>query len=405
MTEHDIRGRLPMIVILAVFLLVPSFDTALKYFGVIGVAAYFLVGTVVLFATYRYFLPVFFSAVSEKAALYIAIALFIGLAALAIYMWPIANSGRVGSGSDADDALLIAANELASGRYPYYVTTYLGNKIGPMPGSILLSLPFSLTGTIQLQNVFWLVIFFVTVRHYEKSALAALALLALILILSPTVLQNIATGIDYVANSIFVMVFMWVLVRSAAADRSRLVFDGIASAGALGIALSSRSTFFLLMPLLLSVLVQNTGWNNAIKYLAISAGVFIAVTVPFWLYDPLGFAPLHIQGAKLTTVESVLPFAGIIVPLSGAVLAIILSFQRMNKDCSRFFLNCAIVQLFVLIFTATLYSLKLHRLDLYMEQSGYGMFTLFFGVTAAWMYILRKYPDSFVDAHEPGLTA
>jgi hypothetical protein len=35
----------------AVFLLVPSFDTVLRYFGLIGIAVYFVVGTLIVFLT------------------------------------------------------------------------------------------------------------------------------------------------------------------------------------------------------------------------------------------------------------------------------------------------------------------------------------------------------------------
>ncbi len=389
MMKYDVRGRLPLILVFAIFLLVPSFDTALKYFGAVGVVVYFFTGTLFLLLLDRFALPIFFSTISDKAADYLATAMFVLLAAAAMYLGPIANSGRFGGGSDADDALLIAANELANGRFPYYVVTYLGNQIGPMPGSILFAMPFSLTGTIQLQNVVWLAVFYLAVRYFEKSSATALGLVWILLVLSPTVLQNIATGADYVSNTIFVLVFMWMLVRSASSNTSAIVSNGVIAAILLGIALSSRSTFFLLMPLLLSVLVQVSGWSNSIKYLSISAIAFLVVTVPFWLYDPSGFAPLHVQGAKLAAVESVLRFAAVIVPVSAGALSIILSFQTMRNDCTRFFLNCAIVQMFVLIFTSVLYTLKLQRLDLFVAQSGYGMFTLFFGVSAAWMYLYR----------------
>lgn len=405
MTNSDLRGRIPLLLAFSAFLLVPSFDTALKYFGPVGVIVYFATGTLSVITLYRLFFPIFFFSISERTSDRMAIALLLMLALLAMYMWPIANSGRFGSGSDADDALMIAAGELAYGRYPYYVTTYLGNMIGPMPGSILLALPFALTGTIPLQNVLWIGGLFFTYRYFEKSSTAALALLGAVLLFSPTVLQNIATGADYVSNSIFVMVFMWILVRSAAVDRSRLQVKGVIGALLLGIGLASRSTFFLLMPLLFSVLAQNAGWKNAVRYLSISAIVFLAITVPFWLYDPSGFAPLHVQAVKLGAVESVLPYARYILPLSAGSLSIALAFRRMPHDCARFFLNCAIVQLFILIFTAVLYSLRLQRLDLYLEQSGYGMFTLFFGTTAIWMYILQGSSEIFVPNNRGAINA
>jgi len=42
------------------------------------------------------------------------------------------------------------------------------------------------------------------------------------------------------------------------------------------------------------------------------------------------------------------------------------------------------VQLFALLFTSGIWSLKLGYLDLFVGQSGYGMFTLFFGAVAGW---------------------
>ena len=114
------------------------------------------------------------------------------------------------------------------------------------------------------------------------------------------------------------------------------------------------------------------------------------MTVPFWLYDPQGFAPLIVQAKKLHTIEDVLPFAGIIIPGSAILLSLILSFQKFKVDCTLFFRNCAIVQIFVLFFTSTVYSIKLGQPDLYLGQAGYGMFTLFFGALAGWLYLYGR---------------
>jgi hypothetical protein len=145
-----------------------------------------------------------------------------------------------------------------------------------------------------------------------------------------------------------------------------------------------------MMPLFLSVLVQRAGWTKAIKYLAISGITFLAVTLPFWLYDPAGFAPLRVQSEKLKGIEDILPYAGIIIPGITGLIAVGLSFQDLKTDTARFFRNCALVQLFVLFLTSAIYSIKLGHVDFFLQQSGYGMFSLIFGATAFWMYLYNE---------------
>lgn len=378
---------------LSIFLLVPSFDTALKYGGPLGVLAYFLIGTAIILIGYRFLFPAFLTKLSPRTADYLAIATFVALAAIALYAYPIINSRPGLVGTDADDALITAATELLNGRYPYRLSTYLGNLISPMPGAVILAIPFVVLGLIQLQNIFWLAVFYLIYRHFEKDNRFALGLTWLILVLSPTVMQNLVTGGDYTANTIYVVVAIWLLARSLA-DKSSPAWKRLLPAILLGIGLSSRSTFMLGMPLFLSLLVQIAGWKQAIKYLSVSGVVFLAVTLPFWLFDPAGFAPLRVQSDKLKAIEDFLPFASILIPGSAILLSIGLSLQTMKADCSQFFRNSAIVQIYVLLLTATVYSLKAGQLDLYIGQAGYGIFTLFFGATAVWMQMTRNAADS-----------
>jgi uncharacterized membrane protein len=170
-------------------------------------------------------------------------------------------------------------------------------------------------------------------------------------------------------------------------DADKPLWTKILPAMLLGIGMSSRSTFLLVIPLFLSVLVQRAGWRKAIGYLSVSGVACLAVTLPFWIVNPSGFAPLTVQSEKLKFVEEVLPFAGVIVPAFAGLIACVLSFQNMKTDTARFFRNCAIVQIIVLFVTSALYTVKLGKLDFFLQQSGYGMFTLFFGATAFWMYL------------------
>ena len=389
MTPEKTSNRFLLVFGFAVFLLASSFDTALKYFGITGVIIYFVAGTLLIFALDRFALPFFRDNVSERTANILAIITVVALTVFTLIVYPMANSGRFGGGSDADDALVVAAGEMLRGHYPYTPSTYLGNPISPMPGAVFLAIPFVIVWAIHLQNIFWLTVFFLVYRHYERSSIPALGLVWAVLALSPTLTQNIVTGADYASNTIYILVFMWVLMRTVSDPRSA-AWKRIIPAILLGVALSSRSTFMLIMPLFSSALIQNTGWKNAIKYLAISGVTFLAVTLSFWLYDPAGFAPLRIQSEKLKGIEDVLPFASIIIPGVAGLIAIGLSFQDMRTDAARLFRNCAIVQIVVLFFTSAVYSVKLGRIDFFLQQSGYGMFSLIFGATAFWMYLYRE---------------
>ena len=372
----------------AILLLVPSFDSIYKYLGLTGIAIYFIVGTVILLLGYRFAVPFLKASLSERAANILAGLTFLCLIAVVAIGYPLANSGRFGGGSDADEALIMAAKAIASGIYPYTQVTYLGNLISPMPGAVFFGMPFSLTGLFQFQNVFWFGVLFFLIRHLSGRGSIGLGLSWLLLVLCPTVIWNFVTGSDYATNTIYIAILMWILVRKCA-ETEAPEWQRIIPAILLGIGLSSRSNFILMMPLLLSALVQNAGWRPAIKYLAISGVIFMLVTVPFWLHDPVGFAPLAAQGSKLKDLVDVLPYANIIIPGTAGILTLVLALRKLPVDCAALFRNCAVVQLFILLFTCTVSSIKAGHPDIFLRQSGYGMFTLIFAAISAWIFCFR----------------
>ncbi|MBC7899023.1 MAG: hypothetical protein H7070_03135 [Saprospiraceae bacterium] len=391
MTTKNRAGEYLSILGFAIFLLVPSLDVVLKYFGLKGVAGYLVFGFTGLFLSYKFVWPLF-RKLTEKQAIVLAALTFAVMIAVVGYVYPIANSGGFGGGSDANDALIIGATELIHGRYPFYQKTYLGNPIAPMPGALLLAAPFVFFGLYAVQNIFWLAVFFTAVRNHLKSTVYALGLLWLILVFCPSVLQNLVTGTDHISNTIYVLTAMWLMIK-AIPNSEASVLSKLLPTILLGVGLSSRSNFIFLVPLLFSILVQNSDWKTAFKYLTISGAACVLVTLPFWIYDPSGFTPFTVQADKVTRFEEILPFARIVVPLSGMLLAFALSLTKMNSDCHVFLRNCAIVQLFTVLFMSALASIHGGRLNLFFDHIGYGMFILFFGVFAGWI-ILRERDDT-----------
>ncbi len=368
----------------AVLLLVPSFDIVLKYTGLPGIAAYFIAGLTGLYICDRFVVQLFISRVTDRQSVIAAMVVFLVLILIVAVGYPIANSGRFGGGSDIDDAMVVGASALLRGEYPYYHLTYLGGMLSPMPGTILLSVPFVFFGQIQYQNIFWLAILFVASRKILGDSVLSLGIIGTVVLISPTFYQVLVTGSDHIANSIYIIVGLWLTVRAVTTPGSSTL-QKLLPAILLGIGLSSRSNFLLILPLFFSVLVQNSSWKDAIKYVSVALLVFAAVTVPFYVYDSGGFTPLIVQRAKITELEALLPHAGVIIPLSALLLSIGLAMNKMDRDCAVFFRNCAIVQLFTLLFTSTLYAIQSGHFTLFLGTGGYGMFTLFFAVVSVWI--------------------
>lgn len=361
-------------------LVVPSLGQVQKYSGYAGVAVYMFIVFALLFRGYPYFSKKLLRTVSEKQILWLATGTLVILLILFAVIYPKANSGIVGGGSDRDDNINVATLALLHGRYPYHALGYLGAPTNVLPGSLMLAAPFVLLGNSAYQNFFWLVILFFVIKSYLKDERQALLLFWTMLILSPGVWHELITGGDLIAHGIYMMVFTIFLIGTVG-NPARRAGIKLLAAILLGVGLSTRANFILLLPLIFSALVQNNGWGVSIKYMIVSVITFTAITVPFYLYDPANFYPIYSMN-RLTELEAVLPYAGTIIPLAGGLLALVLSFQKMNVNCPVLLRNCAIVQVFLVMSVVILFSIKSGRPD--FLRSEYGLNFLFFGTVYAW---------------------
>lgn len=279
-------------------------------------------------------------------------------------------------GSDNDEALTIATTELLQGRYPYYPRTYLGNPISPLPGSLLLAVPFVLLGNGAYQNFFWLVIFALILNRYLGDSRKTLLLLWITLLLSPSVLHQLIIGSDYIANSLFVLVFTLLTIEPFAnyTRGRRSIWPAIL----LGVALASRANFILVLPLVFAALGQRAGFRTAVTQVTMTCIVFGFVTLPFYFYDPPGFSPLHTAN-KLGQFQPLIPAAGIVLPLVAGGVAGLLSL-RNNRDIGTCFAHCTLVLAFPVLCGIVFASLSAAGLD--FRYAFYGIFFLFFGVVA-----------------------
>ncbi len=368
---------------LALFLAIPSAGQVQKYLGLPTAAAYVFLLLLFFLAAYQPILLKFLQKVTLKQGIWIATATVMVLAAAFWVVYPIADSGVVGGGADRDEALGIAAEELLNGRYPYKLETYLGNPISPLPGAVILAIPFVLMGNSAYQIFFWLPIFAVVISCYFRPAAPALALLLTALLLSPVILRGVATGSDLLSNSLYVFIFAFLMIRCVTSPDAKL-WQKVLFAALLGLGLSSRPNFILALPLLFSILAQNGGWKSAVKYTGITCFVLLAVTLPFYLYSPQEFSPLHVS----SKLESPIPHTDIAVPVMAGVMALALSLQRMSRRCVVFFRNFGFVSAFLVLSMIVLKSLDSNTPTLRIDDAG--ELVLIFGAFAFFTCLLER---------------
>jgi hypothetical protein len=382
-TKADHSLPIVTLLLLSLTMIVPSIGVLLKYTGPVGLAVYILAVIVALFVEYKTLLPWLFSFLSERAAPWLAGATFLALLGVFAVVYPIANSGVVGGGTDRDEALNIAVRELLQGRYPYYPKTYLNAPISPLPGSLFLAAPFVLLGNSAYQNFFWIAAFYGMVARYFQNQRQSLLMIWVPMALSPLFWQEFVTGGDLLANSLFICIFTLLVVQ--AHRRNDAPTWRKAAAVLLGVGLASRPNYLLIVLPLYVWLWRSEGRRAALISAALMCCTAALLTLPFYFYDPAGFSPLHVLG-KVERFGIYLPFAGpLIVALSG-ITALVSALRIAPGNATSLLLACALPQA-VPIAAGLAFFAAAGRLD-YTFPS-YGFSFLWFGLLASWLQINR----------------
>ena len=365
----------------ALYLTFPSLALVFKYAGLRGSIVYVICSYVCIVIFQKIVQSGFVSKVSPRGLWALAGATFLAILVAYLILYPLANSGKFGPGSDQEDSMNIGVQELLHGRYPYYSRTYLGNFVAAMPGELILSAPWVLLGNSAYQNIFWLLVFFLVTLDLSKNLASTLSVYWLILVICPAIVHQVATGSDDISNSIYVCCFCY-LVLKYSSDPAPGKWKLAASAILLGLSISSRSNFVLVLPLLFAAIASRCGLARAALCLAIASATCVIVTGLFYFYDPGNFTPLTVQRSKVT-MSVFPPWTGLVVPLCGIALAIMLSFTKANGTVRGFLRNCARVQAFLVVSTFGM-SAMAHGLAWSVQLAGYGVLFLPFAVLGTW---------------------
>jgi hypothetical protein len=378
--------------VFAGFLLFPSLGLVQKYLGLKAVCVYCALGTWLLIDLARRAQAVrsLVLATDRRWLLWAMAATYVALTVAFAVLYPLSNSallstqGVAGGGSDRDESLNLGVAELLAGRYPYYRTTQLDNHVTQMPGSLLLAVPFYLLGNGAWQNFFWLVVFLLLLRSLFGDGRLALTFLWLLLLASPAVLHDFVTGGDLTANSVSILAPL-VLLWKWAPDASTATWKKVTAALFAGVAFSSRASYLLLLPLLFAALAHRAGVRRALGYLGLLGLSFLTVTLPFYGYDPDGFAPLRLHN-KFAFFDYALPGSGFLFPALSLGFALLLAGLPGNRRLSIWLIHCGLVQVLPVL-CGTALATAYARWPNFRWYSSYGLVGLVFGALGAGLHL------------------
>lgn len=317
------RARISGFVLL--LFLFPSFPHVQKYLGLLGVLAFIAIGLAVADLFFRAAAGPSVRGLSRRETFVLCSVLLAVLIAAFAVGYPLANSGRLGPGSDLDDELNSAGREILAGRNPYRLETYLGNPIDLLPGELILALPFVALGNGAFQNFFWLAAFLWAAGLVLRNPRSVLILFAAMLLFCPAVWQEFLTGSDRLTNGFHVLVS---IVLLSTVTPQKIGWRGAVGAVLLGIGLASRMNFLALVPIVFAFLAERGGFRKALGLSALAALVFACVTLPFFLAGAGHFPPLT-QVRVAQWVDGIWAFSSLAIPVLSILASVFFAAKRL----------------------------------------------------------------------------
>ncbi|MFC1935225.1 hypothetical protein ACFLX9_00435 [Chloroflexota bacterium] len=303
------------------------------------------------------------------------------MAALATVGHGLVSSGIIWGANLRGEMLDGHVTELLHGRYPYYFDFGPTEVAGFLPGATILATPFVvLLGTSAYQNIFWGAASFYLFGRYMGSMRSSLMLAAPILLGLPSIVREFIAGSEYLTNSLVVtLVVLGIGSYSRLGPRQRTALAVFS-----GLALSWRVNFLTVIPPMVSFLIQNIGLRPALRYISVPSVIFVAVTVPFWAYDPDSFSPIHVA-RRITEFSglSIPNYVAMLIPGAAGVASVALSFQRMKGSPNTLLRNCAIVLAIPTLLGIPLTTFHVGAFEV-SHYANFGHSFLFLGALVAW---------------------
>ena len=198
---------------------------------------------------------------------------------------------------------------------------------------MLLAAPFFALGHIAWQNFLWLALFFLFAVRFFRYRATALFYLALFLLLAPAHLSDFTSGGDYLINFFYIAIASTLFYRSL----GHSLYASVPAALFLGVALSSRILYAVILIPLLALTLQLTSRLRACVLFFLVLLSACAVTLPVLSPHPVArlLLQFHQNAIKLRYIPSAI-HPQWTLPLLAILVACTAFFVRM--DIPRLFL-------------------------------------------------------------------
>jgi hypothetical protein len=225
-------------------------------------------------------------------------------AAVYVVLHRISQSHVLGPGSDRENALQVACRALLAGKFPYTQLTFLHHPITPMPGALVLAMPFYLVHLTGLQNLFWLAVFLWGCFRLLGPNWVTAWYIYVFVIFNPCIMQDFVTGGDFFANFVYVIAIFSLVIRLLITGAAG--WEGWFWPILLGITLSSRPIYSLIYPCLLAFALQMRGWKVAARTVGLVLLAELGITLPVYLRDPAHFTPFNAGSSAASLIPAAL---------------------------------------------------------------------------------------------------
>jgi hypothetical protein len=360
----------------------------------------FLAVTAIVFAVgFRWVVPLAATTFSNQRLAkwtLIAVVALIGLATIAIYPHYPRGGPHSIVGNDNPDALWRGAQAILHGRFPYFERTWADLPLSPMPGLLLMAIPFVVLHHLELLNVTWIAVAVFAAARWWKSYTPPLLALGCLAI-SPTWWKLVAAGSDIPTTGLSAAVLLLAVAVAVVSHWSR--WQRALLVLLCGIALSSRPNFILLLVPLAAYLFVRVGLRRmSITVIAVGAAA-AAVTLPWYFAHPRQFTPFQTT-FKLEQfrygISAIGPILIAITILATVLAAVILA----HRDIYGLALACAASVGAPVIVGLTI---GVVQGQIPYDYAAYGYYFTWFAAFTGWSWY-RSSRDRPVNRH-PGLHA
>jgi hypothetical protein len=247
-----------------------------------------------------------------------------------LWLYPIADAREEqGKGSDQDDALIITGERLWLGNNPYVGEhwPYLSAAAGP--GWVLLASPLAANGLYVLLNPLILALTAGLIVYLRRSYFAGVIFL-LLLMSSLAFWELTVVGSDMISIGCLILLATIVVYHGWQKGGWAKFLSGVF----LAFIATSRAVFFYLIPLL-AYFQRKRAPKSGLNFLLISGGVFIALNLIFYFWNPRWYLPMYVlwRGERVLGVTQYIT-AGLV-----CLTVFYFAARRVRNDLPSWILN------------------------------------------------------------------